>query len=181
METNILDLPKDVMVLLALELSLPEILAFCRSNKKFDKYVCENDEFWRNKWKKDFKGFYPIPKNKKSKQYYESIQRQINEFPKYLPINPSIYLYPNPENDVFLFLHESLRIGGGDGLCHLDESWWKLCQEEETWKRMLRLFYPHLKGNFMDYMKKYYPDYKISRMFYHKIMKNPKLIQTGFF
>jgi len=44
------NLPKDVLVLLAMELSYPEILKFCQTNKKIDRAVCENIYFWINKY-----------------------------------------------------------------------------------------------------------------------------------
>lgn len=41
--------PKDVLILLAMEMHYPEILNFCRTNKKIDNAVCKNENFWRNK------------------------------------------------------------------------------------------------------------------------------------
>ena len=42
-------LPKDALVLLAMELNYADILKFCNSSKKINKYICQNTNFWRNK------------------------------------------------------------------------------------------------------------------------------------
>jgi hypothetical protein len=47
-------LPKDVLVLLAMEMSYPEILKFCQTNKNINRAVCKNNYFWRNKLYKDY-------------------------------------------------------------------------------------------------------------------------------
>lgn len=41
-------LSKDVLVLLAMELNYVDILKFCQSSKRINRYVCENSDFWRN-------------------------------------------------------------------------------------------------------------------------------------
>ena len=63
---SILNLPKDVMALLALELNLPEILNFCVSNKKFNSAVCEKESFWYNKLVRDFPNFQKFLPAKKT-------------------------------------------------------------------------------------------------------------------
>ncbi len=47
-------LDKNLIVQIALELNLPDILSFCRSNKRFNEVVCESDIFWSKKLVNDF-------------------------------------------------------------------------------------------------------------------------------
>ena len=47
-------LPKDLIMQIALEYDLPEILAFCRTNKLYNQIICENNTFWNNKLIRDF-------------------------------------------------------------------------------------------------------------------------------
>jgi len=46
-------LPKDMIIYLAMEMELPEILSFCKTSKKTNERVCKDNNFWRNKIKKD--------------------------------------------------------------------------------------------------------------------------------
>lgn len=55
---NIFDrLSKDMLIYLALELDLPVLLRTCRVNKRFNRIVCENNDFWRTRFIEDFKEF----------------------------------------------------------------------------------------------------------------------------
>jgi hypothetical protein len=47
-------LPKDVLVYLALELNLVDIVSLCKSNKNIDNKICKNQYFWRNKINKEY-------------------------------------------------------------------------------------------------------------------------------
>lgn len=47
-------LPRDVLVYLALELDLLDIVNLCKSNKKIDEKICKNHHFWRNKINRDY-------------------------------------------------------------------------------------------------------------------------------
>ena len=38
-------LPNDVIVYLAFDYDLPTIVAFCRSSKRFNKLICQNNNF----------------------------------------------------------------------------------------------------------------------------------------
>ena len=49
-------LDRDELFQIALELDLPSLFAFCSTNRK-NKTVCERDEFWRAKLRKDFPGY----------------------------------------------------------------------------------------------------------------------------
>jgi hypothetical protein len=47
---------KDTLILTALNLEIPDILSLCRSSAKFNDYICNNENFWRQKFNRD----YPI-------------------------------------------------------------------------------------------------------------------------
>lgn len=55
-------LPKDLIIKLALELDLSELLSLCSSSKKINSTVCQNEIFWMNKLIKDF-NIFKLPKN----------------------------------------------------------------------------------------------------------------------
>ena len=48
------NLPRDVLITLALELDFPSILAFCTTNKRINEKVCLNDKFWLTKLRRDY-------------------------------------------------------------------------------------------------------------------------------
>lgn len=54
---------KDVLFLLALEMDDPSILNFCRSSKKFNEIVCNNNNFWRQKIEKERPGLLNLISN----------------------------------------------------------------------------------------------------------------------
>lgn len=86
------NVPKDILVLIALELDLPNLVNLCRSHKEINRKVCQNDAFWIQKLQRDFpravpstvEGFSELPAKKK----YEFSHR-IEEYSKSLP-----YRYP---------------------------------------------------------------------------------------
>ena len=53
MESNISNLPKDLLFLLALDMNLPDILRFCSSSSRINKTVCNNPTFWQQKLQRD--------------------------------------------------------------------------------------------------------------------------------
>ena len=68
---SILDLPVDVIALVALDLDLPNILSLCESNVKFNRAVCKKESFWLNKLLKDF------PEYKKLKENYRETYKLL--------------------------------------------------------------------------------------------------------
>ena len=46
--------PKEILILYALDLDLPELINFCRSNKIINDKVCNNKDFWFQRLYKDF-------------------------------------------------------------------------------------------------------------------------------
>ena len=51
---NISDLPRDIIVYMALTMDIPEILSLCETSQKFNNIVCENKNFWISKLYKDY-------------------------------------------------------------------------------------------------------------------------------
>ena len=45
---------RDELVLIALDLNLPDILNLCLSNSNYNRYICNNNSFWQKKIYKDF-------------------------------------------------------------------------------------------------------------------------------
>ena len=52
--SDILRLPNDLIINIALELDLPDLIKWCSINKKFNNITCNNDTFWMNRYHKDF-------------------------------------------------------------------------------------------------------------------------------
>ena len=51
-------LPKDLLIELALDLDLPEVIKFCGTSQRINKTVCESDIFWMKRFIRDY-GDYP--------------------------------------------------------------------------------------------------------------------------
>ncbi len=69
-------LSKDALVLLAMELDYADIIKFCQTSKKVDRYVCQNNDFWRNRLYKE----YPFSRNldtTNSRKLYREISNEI--------------------------------------------------------------------------------------------------------
>ena len=47
-------LNKDMMVKIALELDLPDLMNLCVTDPEFRRKICDNDDMWRMKMKRDF-------------------------------------------------------------------------------------------------------------------------------
>lgn len=73
-------LPKDVLMELALELNLPDIVSLCRTSSRIDRDVCENSIFWRNKIRKDFPEAKYMSKN--TRQIYLKLDKIKKEYPE---------------------------------------------------------------------------------------------------
>lgn len=61
-------LPKDILIELALELPIKDLIALCQTSQKYN-YICESNAFWRKKLLKD----YNIIENN-PKQIYKQIK-----------------------------------------------------------------------------------------------------------
>jgi len=64
------DLSKDLIVKIAITFDLPEILNLCRTSRDFNTKVCENKDFWINKYIRDFPN-RPIPSD--AKEFYKNM------------------------------------------------------------------------------------------------------------
>ena len=65
-------LSKNLLVSMVLGYNLIDILNLCRTSKRFNRFICQNDAFWINKTLRDYGQFGHIPKilNKKYKKMY---------------------------------------------------------------------------------------------------------------
>lgn len=174
---NILQLPADVMALMALELDTPSILNYCLSNKRFNEVICNSQTFWRNKFTKDYPGVRAIPKSVRNvKAFYETFYNTIKQEPGILPRN---ILLANVNPNLSL-LHQGAKQNlNYNMLCNVNAETYRLCRDDNTWKQMLNTFYSHIKGNPEAYKDKYYPNLSWKN-FYSQIVHSPALLQTGF-
>ena len=49
--------PKEMLIEIALKLDIENIIKFCKTNKRTNFVVCENEHFWRRKLLKDYPNF----------------------------------------------------------------------------------------------------------------------------
>ena len=71
--------PTDLIVYIALELGLPDIIKWCQVSKKFNTKICNNDMFWQQKFLKEFEHFgnFNIPAS-----WYDLYKRVETSKPK---------------------------------------------------------------------------------------------------
>ena len=70
---------KDVLFMIALDLSLPELLNWCLSSKRVNQKVCQNRDVWISKLKRDFsdedisyfKNVFPSYSNQQYQELYK--------------------------------------------------------------------------------------------------------------
>lgn len=112
---------KNLLRLMAIELDMPSLIKFCKTNKRINKEVCQSQDFWRNKLNKefpntigkfyiaDFRKIYLSLINKEVHTYYIFISQEnkqednlpkIFDYIKETPINEEDYdlaekLYPD--------------------------------------------------------------------------------------
>jgi hypothetical protein len=51
---SITEIPSDILMEMGLHMTLDELSAFCRTNKRANNYLCGNDEFWRRRFLQDY-------------------------------------------------------------------------------------------------------------------------------
>ena len=63
--------PKGLLISMALGYDLATILNFCLTSKRFNSFICQNNNFWMNKTLYDYGQFGHVPKilNEKYKKY----------------------------------------------------------------------------------------------------------------
>lgn len=76
-------LPRDVLIMIALELDLPELFSFCLTSKRFNDIACSNQNFWRSRLVKNkhLLGKQDITDIGDPKNYY---QDRVEQFKRYL-------------------------------------------------------------------------------------------------
>lgn len=77
-EKNFDKLPSDIIMLIAMEFDLPDILTYCKLSKRFNKTICDNNIFWMNKLRKDYP-FVDIIDVKEYKNLYEYLSKRAKE------------------------------------------------------------------------------------------------------
>jgi len=66
-------LEKDQLFILATELDLPQLLKFCRMNKKINELVCQRDDIWLYKLNKEFPDYRNSGITGSYKKIYETL------------------------------------------------------------------------------------------------------------
>jgi Leucine-rich repeat (LRR) protein len=96
------DASKDVLFTIALNLDLPSILKWCSSNSRINRYICQNDNFWRSKLLKDYPDYQKFDLNRSLKETYVFLY-QLFYIRRVLDTNDSI---------TDIFLKEELDLSG---------------------------------------------------------------------
>ena len=65
-------LSKDILIELAIELDLPDIIKWCSVNKRFNDATCKSETFWRRKFNHDY-GDYPKVPGLSWKEFYRYV------------------------------------------------------------------------------------------------------------
>jgi len=55
-QSSLLNMSSDMVQKMALNMSYDEIMSLCLTHKKFNKILCQNSRFWRDKYKHDILG-----------------------------------------------------------------------------------------------------------------------------
>ena len=71
--------PRDIIILLALELDHPSIINLCRSSKRYNELICKNQNFWRLKIEKERPGVLELIDEEtiNYKHLYEDLQKDV--------------------------------------------------------------------------------------------------------
>lgn len=91
-------LPKDLIVLLALEMDTPSLLKFCNTSSKNNKLICGNETFWRLKIEKERPGVIPILQKVFKEEEglnYKKLYQQLNGDDVYYDEETDTYIKGN--------------------------------------------------------------------------------------
>ena len=66
---------KDILLKIALESDLHEILALCISNKFISERICDNEEFWGDKLRRDFPDYQKLDLREITSKSYKEIYK----------------------------------------------------------------------------------------------------------
>ena len=72
---DITQLPRDVIIYMAITMDLPELYNLCQTSRRFNELVCENQTFWMNRLEKDYK--ISVATGGYNKEYYEFITNKL--------------------------------------------------------------------------------------------------------
>ena len=72
-------LPNDMVVYIALSMDIPEVLSLCQTSKRINQIVCDNNNFWISKLKRDYDITMEDPSTTKSA--YKNITNVIKKVP----------------------------------------------------------------------------------------------------
>jgi hypothetical protein len=86
-ETNIQQLPKDVLLLMALDFDANTITNLCSTSHKFNNIICKNTDFWKRKFLKEYpnldisnvKQYTKLYSYLKSRALHESLQKHTRK------------------------------------------------------------------------------------------------------
>ena len=93
-------LPKDILIKLAIDLDLPDIIKWCSINKRFDELTCKNDIFWMNKFYHDYGDYSKVP------------ELTWTEFYKYITVTkPNDLLWKGVEENILSYVVVALKRG----------------------------------------------------------------------
>ena len=71
---------KDILFMIAIDMDYPDILKFCSTPKRINKYICANNSFWRNKLYKKYPFLLShIQKRNDLKFLYRDIEKEIEK------------------------------------------------------------------------------------------------------
>jgi hypothetical protein len=71
---------KDVLFLIAIEMEYPDILRFCSTSARINKYICANNDFWRNKLYRKYPFLLShIQQRNDLKSLYRDVEKEIEK------------------------------------------------------------------------------------------------------
>ena len=73
------NLSRDTLILIALEMDLSSILELCKTNKRINEKICQNDMFWLNKIKKERPKFLPTLEDKLKFKNYKDLYMKLQK------------------------------------------------------------------------------------------------------
>lgn len=94
-------LPKDIQILLALDLDIETIIRLCQTSEIVNKKICKNNNFWLNKLLKDYNIRKPL---KDAKKEYLRIDNLVKNY-------PNLFLEGGIETENFNMVKKSIEFG----------------------------------------------------------------------
>lgn len=85
-------LPKDLIIIIASNMRLTDISNFCLTSKQFNQLICNNENFWIQKVKLDFKNAKPKPDNLTWKTYYRELAGLVQNELDFAQLMPDVML-----------------------------------------------------------------------------------------